>query len=315
MIRISLIITTYNRAAELVRALESVAEQDLPAAEWECLVVNNNSADDTRARFEAFVRSHPGTAFRMVDEPRQGLSHARNRGVAESAAPIFVFVDDDQTVVRGFLSSYAAFFDAHPDAYAAGGPIVAEYPCGRPAWMSRYTERPIANPMDFGPQVRPFPQGRIPGGGNMAFRRGIVEEGAPLFDPLLGRRGDGSIGGEECDLFERLQRRGLRIWYVPGAGIRHIIPPEKLTEHHLRRLYRGVGATQYIRARESGRLGRARLIRFLKDKALWLLAYFMRSKAQRDGLLLLREEIARGFSSARTAEAAKPDRPQTPAGR
>lgn len=311
MIRISLIITTYNRAAELVRALESVAEQDLPAAEWECLVVNNNATDDTRTRFEAFVRSHSGT-FRMVDELRQGLSHARNRGVAESAAPLFVFVDDDQTVVRGFLSSYVAFFDAHPEADAAGGPIVAEYSDGRPAWMSRYTERPIANPMDFGPKVRPFPRGKIPGGGNMAFRRCIVEEGAPLFDPRLGRRGDGSIGGEECDLFERLRRRGHRIWYVPGAGIRHIIPPEKLTEHHLRRLYRGVGATQCIRARESGHLGRACLIRFLKDKALWFLAYFLHTGAQRDGLLLLREEIARGFSSACAASAERPDHPQKP---
>ena len=39
MIRISLVIPTHNRAAQLVAALESVVRQDLPRDEWECVVV------------------------------------------------------------------------------------------------------------------------------------------------------------------------------------------------------------------------------------------------------------------------------------
>ena len=50
MIRLSLIIATYNRSAALVEALRSVVRQDFPAAEWECIVVNNNSQDDTLDR-------------------------------------------------------------------------------------------------------------------------------------------------------------------------------------------------------------------------------------------------------------------------
>ena len=42
MIRLSLVIPTYNRAAPLLAALESVVRQDLPPQEWECVVVNNN---------------------------------------------------------------------------------------------------------------------------------------------------------------------------------------------------------------------------------------------------------------------------------
>ena len=49
MIRISLVIPTHNRAAQLVAALESVVRQDLPRDEWECVVVSNNSTDDTEA--------------------------------------------------------------------------------------------------------------------------------------------------------------------------------------------------------------------------------------------------------------------------
>ena len=88
MFRISLIIPTYNRAAQLIAALQSVVVQDLPPAEWECVVVNNRSDDDTAERFAAFAATHPACHLRMVDEQQAGLSHARNRGIAEAQAPI-----------------------------------------------------------------------------------------------------------------------------------------------------------------------------------------------------------------------------------
>ena len=167
MIRLSLIIATYNRSAALVEALRSVVRQDFPAAEWECIVVNNNSQDDTLARFETFATEHPAINLRIVTETRQGLSHARNRGIDESRGEYIAIIDDDERINEQFISSYVALFDAYPDAASAGGPIIPEYPAGRPAWMSSYTERPIANPIDLGRKIRPFPKGRIPGGGNM----------------------------------------------------------------------------------------------------------------------------------------------------
>ena len=184
MIRISLVIPTHNRAAQLVAALESVVRQDLPRDEWECVVVSNNSTDDTEARFAAFAAAHPGCGLRLVAEEGPGVSYARNRGLREAQAPLVAFIDDDERVNEGFLRAYLEFFETRPGAVVAGGRIVAEYPAGRPAWMSKYVEMPIANPMDFGERVRPFPAGRVPGGGNMAFRRaGLASYGG--FDPKL----------------------------------------------------------------------------------------------------------------------------------
>lgn len=171
MIRLSLIIATYNRAGQMLRALESVVAQDAPASEWECVVVNNNSQDDTRERFAAFAAQHPDINLRMVTETRQGLSHARNRGIAETTGDLIAIIDDDEHINPGFVRAYIAFFDAWPGADAAGGKIIPEYPAGRPDWLSPLTERPIANPLDLGEEVCEFPSGRIPGGGNMAIRR------------------------------------------------------------------------------------------------------------------------------------------------
>ncbi len=292
MIRLSLIIATYNRAAQLVDTLHSVAAQDAPAAEWECVVVDNNSSDDTPERFAAFAAGRPELHLRLVRETRQGLSYARNRGIAESRGGIVAIIDDDERIVGGFIRAYLDFFAAHPEAAVAGGPIVAEYPEGRPAWMSRYTERPIANPMDFGPEVRPFPRGRIPGGGNMAFRRTVVERfGA--FDPALGRVGGRLIGGEETDFFERLQRGGETIWYVPGAVMYHIIPPAKLTDDYFRRLCRNVGVSQRLRAGTRGRV-RVGGQEVLKWGVTLLLCLTMRP-CRSCRLLRMRLEISRGI--------------------
>ena len=102
MIPLSIVIATFNRSAYLLRTLESLAGQTLPAQEFEILVVNNNSTDDTPAVFAGFARQHPELRLRMVAEPVQGISYARNRGVAEAEGECIVFIDDgpDRTATR-----------------------------------------------------------------------------------------------------------------------------------------------------------------------------------------------------------------------
>ena len=235
MVRLSLVIATYNRSQSLVQVLESVVCQNAPLKEWECIVVNNNSTDDTVERFNRFVARHPEHNIRMVVETNQGLSYARNRGISESVGQYVAIIDDDERIAPEFIAAYIDLFDSTPDAMAAGGPIVAEYPTGRPRWMSTYTERPIANTMYFGSEVREFPRGRVPGGGNMALRRDAVRRYG-VFDTSLGYVGDSLVGGEESDLFERLQIAGAKYYYVPKAVMYHIIPEEKLSAGYLARL-------------------------------------------------------------------------------
>lgn len=247
MVRISIVIATYNRGPKLIRTLRSLVAQTLPADEWEAVVVDNNSSDDTRELFGAFVAEHSGLNLRMVAEKRQGLSWARNRGIEESTGDIIAIIDDDEEVNAGFAESYAGFFDRHPEAAAAGGKVVPVYETGRPEWMSRYTERPVAGVLDKGDTEKPFGKG-YPAGGNMALRRKIFDKYG-LFAAGLGRTGENPIGGEEKELFSRVVSGGEQVWWVPEAVIFHIIPPEKLTLKYFRRLSRGCGASERIRTR------------------------------------------------------------------
>ena len=299
MIRLSIVIATYNRSSQLMQVLQSVVEQTLPREEWECVVVNNNSTDETASAFEEFSARYPDHNLRMVLETNQGLSYARNRGIRESEGEYIAIVDDDERIAPEFVASYVALFDNVPDAVAAGGPIVAEYPTGRPRWMSAFTERPIANTMYFGDEVREFPRGRVPGGGNMALRRSAVRRYG-VFDTSLGYVGESLVGGEESDLFERLQIAEAKYYYVPKAVMYHVIPKEKLTADYLRRLSYNVGVSQLRRARYYHRKGRVRLGEVGKWLATLVLATWYGITLQwrkAKYLLLMRWNITRGLWS------------------
>lgn len=299
MIKLSLLIATYNRADRLIETLESVVAQDAPAEQWECVVVNNNSTDCTAERFAVFAAAHPQYNLRMVEEHNQGLSYARNRGIRESTGEYMAIIDDDERIVPEFISAYISLFDTVPEAVAGGGPIVPVYPAGRPAWMSCFTERPIANTMYLGDRVREFPEGHIPGGGNMAIRRSAVKRYG-VFDISLGRVGTSLTGGEESDLFERLRLAEAKYYYTPKAVMYHIIPAEKLSRGYFSRLSYNIGVSQLRRAMFYRRVGRVRVAECGKwvvtaAIAAWFFVTLRWSRA--DYLILMRCRITRGLWS------------------
>lgn len=292
MYRLTLVIPTYNRSQELVHALHSVAAQTLDPALWECLIIDNASTDDTAEAVARFAEEHPTLHIRRVVEPHAGVSHARNRGLLEATTDLIVSIDDDERINPEFLGAYLDFFDSHPEANIAGGRIIAEYPSGRPLWMSRWLERPIANPMDHGQEVRPFPKGSLPGGGNMGFRREVALRYG--FDTQLGRVGGKLIGGEENDFFLRLKEAGEVLWYLPQAIMWHIIPPAKLTTAYIDRLSYHIGISQRRRALRRGELTMACTKELMKWVATMLLVVTMHPR-QWLHVVRMRREISRGL--------------------
>ena len=293
MIRLSLVIATYNRAEQLLTTLRSVAAQSKASAQWECIVVDNNSEDNTKECVAAFIAEHQNLNIRYHFEQKQGLSFARNAGIEQAQGDIIAFIDDDERIVPDFIGAYINLFDNHPTAMAAGGKIIAEYPTGRPRWMSHYTERPIANPMDFGDYVRTFPKGRIPGGGNMAMRREVFNK-IGLFNTSLGRTGKSLIGGEESDLFERIAEAGMECYYAPRAVMYHIIPAEKLTESYFERLCYNTGTSQHTRAELHNRTTRLYIGEAMKWCATLLLC-LLHTPAQSRYLIKMRTNISKGI--------------------
>ncbi len=79
---ISVVVCTFNRANMLATILQSLCEQSIETSEYEVVVVDNNSTDDTREVVDEFHRCFSN--IRYCSESKQGLSHARNRGWREA---------------------------------------------------------------------------------------------------------------------------------------------------------------------------------------------------------------------------------------
>ncbi|MCM1034670.1 MAG: glycosyltransferase family 2 protein [Paludibacter sp.] len=243
-VRISIVVPTYNRCSMLSDTLRSLVAMRADAHDWECIIVNNNSTDDTEHVVNRFL-AHEGAGykFRMVKEEIQGLSAARNRGIHESAGDLIAFIDDDERVNEGFIESYLSVFKSNTNISAASGKVIAEYVDGRPEWMSPLLEKPIAFPVDLGEKVKDYPKRLHPAGGNMVVSRSVLEQ-VGGFNPELGRKGESLIGGEEYDLVDRIRIMEGRIVYVPGAVIYHRIEASKLCWDYLDRLTYMIGVGQ-----------------------------------------------------------------------
>lgn len=297
--RISLVIATYNGASRIDATLNSLLAQSLEAELWEAVVVNNNSSDHTAEVVKAFMVAHPEVNIIVVDEPVQGLSSARNKGIEVAKGEVVVIIDDDEIASLQLLSDYLRFFDTHPDIVAAGGKIVPLYVSGRPRWMCRYTERPIAGTLDLGEKEIPFPKGKYFGGGNMALRRTAIEcYGA--FDPSLGRKGTTLLGGEEKELYGRLHAAGEEVFYLPTPYIQHVIPDSKLTREYFERVCFRIGQSERIRTQMAGcykRRWMAEVVKWIATLVLGALYTITLRPLKAKYLWIMRRQISRGLSS------------------
>lgn len=237
---ITFIICTYNRAEYLDDSLQSLTECDNPEESVDILVINNNSEDHT----EGVIRDHinnktEAITTRVVNEPRQGLSYARNRGILEARSPLIVFVDDDIRADPGFINAWIRFFRDHPGVSAAGGKIHVQFDDPRPGWLSRYL-LPLLGHHDHGDSVKKYRNAHYPFGGNMAFKRNLFDQ-ISGFDTELGRIGKDLKASEEKELFLRLKKNEISIYYVPHAKLYHRVNASRLTIEYIRRQALGLG--------------------------------------------------------------------------
>ena len=243
---ISIIICTYNREKYIRPLLESIAKNDYPTTDYEIVLVDNNCTDNTHGVCEQFAAAHKEVAFCYVIEPEQGLSAARNKGIKEAKGDIIIYVDDDALVDSDYIRQYAEHFATYPETMAAGGPIEPLYETKEPSWMSPYTKALLTAWMNYGTQVREYPNGRYPGGGNAAYRKEVFEK-VGLFNTELGRKGNLLLASEEKDIFDKMKALGMKVLYLPTPVLHHCIPQTKLEEDYFNRLTLQIGRSERMR--------------------------------------------------------------------
>lgn len=241
LMKLDVIIPTYNRSEMLRRTLDSLLAAPVPSdLGVGILVVDNNSKDGTRDVVAEYGRRFP----RRVDylfEGQQGRSHALNAGIAATSGDLIGMIDDDEEVdALWYRRVRDAFLEKQIDFI--GGPYVPRWGAEPPVWLPA-GYRAVIGWIDGGAEQRTYGKDYdgVLMGGNAVMTRAIYDRVGP-YSGALGRTDKRLLAGEDEDMTERLLAAGARGVYLPDLIIYHYIPAERLTKRYHRRwcFWRGV---------------------------------------------------------------------------
>lgn len=252
-IKISVVICTYNRAAYITDAMESLYQQSLPKDLYEVIIANNNSTDNTQQICKAFIASHTNANFIYIEEKKQGASYARNTGATFAKGELLCFMDDDAIANPDYLEKIVHFFETHTDAGGLGGKIIPKYIPEEPKWMSYYVASLVGN-FDYATQIEVFKPGKYPLESNMIIKTIDFKTVNGFNEALPGVVGTLRIGGEGKEFFYKLQALGKKIYYHPAIAVQHVVEVKKLTREYMYRVASGIGRGERRRVLEIGKL-------------------------------------------------------------
>lgn len=202
--KISLVLATINRSAELERFMQSLNEQTY--RNHEVIIVDQNEDDRLITIIKKYQQVFPILHLRS----ERGLSRARNIGLKHVTGDIVAFPDDDCAYPPDLLRKVTEFFEAHPDIDGLTGRVVAE---GGAVSSSRWDKRAGI--------VTPWNVWRRGISVSIFLRRKVIQTVGD-FDPKLGVGAGTPWGsGEETELLIRAIRNGYLIYYEPKITVVH----------------------------------------------------------------------------------------------
>lgn len=212
VIKVSVIVPTYNRRQLIERTIPTLLDQDMPPDEYEVVVVVDGSRDNT-AQYLKSLR--PACDLKALEQPvNRGPGPAKNAGLAAARGKIVLFLDDDLLCERTLLSEHLQAHEAGGRCLAVGSVIVD--PSLLPKFLNRvwtdsydeWIERMASEPAGSWPIDLPI------GTNISAPRDELVSAGG--FDDGLARM------HEDLDLALRLRRRGVELRFLPRAKVCHV---------------------------------------------------------------------------------------------
>lgn len=262
---ISVIIPTRNRSSLLKKAIQSLTVQTYPSENFEIIIVDNGSSDDTRSVVESFQKVLPNLIYAY--EPNPGLHIGRHKGLELSRGVILVYADDDIEAFPTWLEGIAESFK-DPLVALVGGNNVPNYESPPPPWVEELwgnTQYGKVNGMysilDFGNDVKEISPEYV-WGCNFSIRKNVLIEAGGFHpdampDELLRYRGDG-----ETAVSNQIRKKQYTAIFNPKASVYHFVSKNRMTLGYIRKrgYLQGI-SDSYSKIRESGELNH---ISFLK---------------------------------------------------
>lgn len=229
---LTVIIPTRNRVKLVDALLDSMAHLEPVKWDWEVIVVDNGSTDNT-AEMVRQKQNQLSLNIRYILEERPGLHQGRNRGATEADGKYLAYLDDDMLLAPSWLQGVNMLQNGTADAVV--GRIIPKWETSPPKWiLQMYTNGALGllALLDLG--EKPVETTYFYGCNLFISRKTVLDLGG--FNPdgmpenLIQFRGDGETG-----LWLKMCKKGMSLWYSPSAIAYHIVPESRMTIEYLKK--------------------------------------------------------------------------------
>lgn len=221
---------TFERWDDVSSAIDSaLAQRPRPV---DVIVVVDHNPELLQRLVAEVLPGRPGIRV-VANAGTQGLSGARNTGLALVSAPVVAFLDDDARAHDGWLAAHLSAYD-DAKVLGVGGRLVPAWDEARPGWFPHDFDWVIGCTHTGVPRDPAPIRNAI--GANMSFRTEPLR-GVGGFSESLGRVGSAGAGCEETEASIRVIQRHPQgmVWYVPDAVVAHRVTPNRGTWTYFRR--------------------------------------------------------------------------------
>lgn len=207
MIRISVVIPSYNAASTLSRTLESLDTQTLERDDYEVFIVDDGSTDGS----EELVGAYPH--FHLISQQNSGPGAARNNGTRRASGEIIAFTDADCVLPPDWLERNLLLHEQHPEIDAMcgsvrpatplpyGSSILADHLC---SWFNAHDRLPERTPEHIPSAM-------------LSVKRRVFDAGIEWSEQRT--------TGEDLEISRQMAQRGMKLRCFPSLAIRHIDRP------------------------------------------------------------------------------------------
>ena len=266
---ISIVVCTFNGESRLKETLESIIKlkAEFP---WEVLVIDNNSRDKS-SEISNLILSSYSVDFRIISEPKPGLTFARWRGVAESKYDIILFCDDDNHLQEDFLIVGYEIFSKNPNCGILGSKGKKNILVKDPDWFERFSHSYAVG--SLGKEDGAQPKGSYHYGASCFFKKVALEKLYELgFRSVLSDR-TGSVlsSGGDVELCLAVQLLGFELWFDSRLVFDHFIEPHRLKWSYYLKLKEGIASSfPLLESYRIDEFSRIKAFKFHIKREFWL---------------------------------------------
>ena len=243
--KITCIVCSYNpNAVYLEATLDGLRQQDLTEADWEFVLVDNNSKEPLSDRFD--LSDLPNA--RCVIETQPGLTHARLRGIAEARGEYVLFIDDDNVLAENYLTTVCGLLEENELLGCLGGALLPRFEVPPPEYSEPFWECLALRKVPHVQINNTHSFAGKPYGAGMALRAEIAKEYASLVTESEARKGldrvGQSLGGcGDIDLAYTACDLGFCCGLFPQLELTHLIDARRVEWPYLKQIAYGANVS------------------------------------------------------------------------